>query len=408
VAGLTDSSRGTGADTTGTGRLDLRRVDWRATVAVPLGLYAATRVVQIAALAWLNPSGTPLRNRLLTWDAGWFLSLARNGYPHGYTLDESGHLTGNELAFFPLYPALIRLAHLCGASYGTAALIVSWLSGAAAAILLFLLMRDLAVAGRFGEPARAYASRIGYAAVVLFCAQPMSIVLSMGYTESLFVALTAGALLAVHRRSWLLAGLLGIGAGLTRPTGAAVAVAIAVAAALTLRQMDRPARERVFAVIAVAAALASVPGYIAWVGLRAGDANAWFAIQTAGWGTTFDFGRSTWAFMTGTLRTGDGWVALSVAFILIAATVALVLALTGPGWTPLRVYGVIAFVLVVGQAGFYHSKPRLLVPVLLILVPAAIAAGRAKPRTAALWLCGYALFGLWYGAYMITVWKYAI
>ncbi len=156
------------------------------------------------------------------------------------------------------------------------------------------------------------------------------------------------------------------------------------------------------------AALAAVPAYILWVGERVGDLHAWFRIQTAGWGTTFDFGRSTWQFVTSTLHTGNGWVAMSVVAILIAATVALVVSLRGQGWLPLRVYGVIAFILVVGQAGFYHSKPRLLVPALLLFVPAALAAGRARPRTAALWLSAYALFGLWYGAYMLTVWQYAI
>jgi len=44
----------------------------------------------------------------------------------------------------------------------------------------------------------------------------------------------------------------------------------------------------------------------------------------------------------------------------------------------------------------------------LVLLPAAWAAGRARPGRAAWWLAGYALFGLWYGAYMITVWQYAI
>ena len=44
-------------------------------------------------------------------------------------------------------------------------------------------------------------------------------------------------------------------------------------------------------------ALAGVPSYLLWVGLRVGDMNAWFKIQTAGWGTTFDWGSSTWDFL---------------------------------------------------------------------------------------------------------------
>jgi hypothetical protein len=91
--------------------------------------------------------------------------------------------------------------------------------------------------------------------------------------------------------------------------------------------------------------------------------------------------------------------------------VAVVAAILGvrPGvWPPLVVYGVLALVAVLGQAGYYHSKPRLLLPVLLTLVPAGYAAARAPVRTAVLALSGYALFGLWYGAYMITVWPFTI
>jgi hypothetical protein len=94
--------------------------------------------------------------------------------------------------------------------------------------------------------------------------------------------------------------------------------------------------------------------------------------------------------------------------ILIAAVVTAVVAVTRRVWPPLLVYGLIALFLVLGQNGYYHSKPRLLVPVLIVLVPPALALARGRPRTAALVLTGYALFGLWYGAYLITVWRFAI
>jgi hypothetical protein len=155
-------------------------------------------------------------------------------------------------------------------------------------------------------------------------------------------------------------------------------------------------------------ALAAVPAYIVWVGLRVGNMDAWFQIQTAGWGTTFDYGRSTWSFFTGTLHAGDGFVGMSVVAILVAALAALMIAVRRTAWLPFTVYGVIVFGLVVGQAGYYHSKPRLLLPALLILLPAAFAAARARPRTAIVWLSLYGLVGLWYGAYMLTVWHYAI
>jgi hypothetical protein len=233
----------------------------------------------------------------------------------------------------------------------------------------------------------------------------VSVVLSMAYSEGLFIALVAGMLVAAHRRVWWAAGLLGLGAALTRPTGAAAALGLAVAALLAVRDNRAKAWQPL---TAAAVALAGVPLFLAWVGARVGDPVAWFRIQAAGWGTSFDYGRSTADFLGQTLTQGDGWVPMSVAFILLAALVAAGVALAGKPWPPLAVYGVVAMVLVYGQAGFYHSKPRLLLPVLLTLLPAAVAAARARPRVAVLSIAAWAAFGLWYGAYLVAVWPYTL
>lgn len=385
----------TRADTAESAEPPLRpRRRWR-WVAVPLGIYAASRVVQLALIAWLLPAGpATIRSRLLSWDAGWFIRVAQDGYEHGYTFDANGTLVGNGLAFFPMYPLLIRLVHeVTRLDYGTAALTLSWVAAAVAAVLVYALGRRL------------YDIRVATVLTVLFCAQPMSVVLSMGYSEGLFVALVAGTLLAAHRGSWLVAGALGLAAALTRPTGAALAIGLGIAAAIALRDR-RPDRWR--AVAAAVVALLGVPAYMIWVGQRVGTWHAWFDIQTAGWGSTFDFGLGALRFVQDALRTGDGWIQVSVALILIAAVVTAVAAVTRRVWPPLLGYGLIALFLVLGQNGYYHSKPRLLVPVLIVLVPPALALARARTRTTALVLTGYALFGLWYGAYLITVWRFAI
>lgn len=379
--------------------------DWWLDAGVPFAIFAATRVAQIVVLAWMLPAGDAIKERLLAWDAGWFIRVATEGYPHGYSYGENGALTGNDLAFFPFYPWLVKAGHVLGMAYDTSALAVASVAATAAAFVVYALVRKLAEgSGRDLVTAR----RAGYAFVGLCFAQPMSIVFTMGYSESIFLALVAGMLLAAYTRWWVLAGVLGALAGLTRPTGAAAAVALGVAAFMCLLDRARPVREKVTAVAAAVVALAAVPAYIAWVGRRVGDMNAWFNIQTAGWGTTFDYGKSTWSFLTTTIRGGDGFVAMSVVALLLAATAALAIAVRRTVWLPLTVYGVIVFVLVVGQAGFFHSKPRLLVPALLVLLPAAFAAARARPRVAVLWVAVYGLVGLWYGAYMLTVWHYAI
>ncbi|MEU8814078.1 hypothetical protein [Actinoplanes sp. NPDC048796] len=368
---------------------------WRG-VGTAIGVFALTRVAQLLVLGWLDAASDDpvgVRNRLLVWDAGWFLKVAVNGYPHGYTYDAAGHLQGNELAFFPVYPLLIRAVAAVGIPASTAALIVTWVASVGMAVALHLLGTSL------------YDKRAGWALVAICCTAPVSIVFSMAYSEAVFLALVAGMLVAAHRRVWWAAGLLGVLTALSRPTGAAAAVALAVAALLAVREDRKQAWKPL---LAAALALAGVPLFLAWVGWRVGDPAAWFRIQAAGWGTAFDYGASTVRFLATTLSTGDGWVPVSVAFILLAAVAAAWVALAGKPWPPLAVYGLIAMVLVYGQAGFYHSKPRLLVPVLLTLLPAAIAASRARPRVAILSITAWAAFGLWYGAYLVAVWPYTL
>jgi hypothetical protein len=361
-------------------------------VPLALVLYLATRVVQLLLIGLLAPAGgRSIKDRLLIWDGGWFIRVATEGYPHTYSYDRSGAMVGNGLAFFPLYPWLIRAVHWLGVDVGWAALTVSWIAAGAAAVLLY----------RFGVALQG--PRLGYALVVLFCAQPMSVVLSMGYSEALFSALVIGALYSAYRERFLVAGVLGLLAGLCRPTGLAVAIAVVVAAGISVYRGRADWRATAGAVVA----LLGVPSYLLWVGQRVGHINAWFTIQTAGWGTTFDWGRSTRDFLWTAFIRGHDWVQMSVAAILVVAMVAAVLAVRR-AWPPLTVYGLLVLGLVVGQAGYYHSKPRLLVPALLTLIPAGYAAARARTGAAVLGLTCYALFGLWYGAYMITVWQFTI
>jgi Gpi18-like mannosyltransferase len=202
---------------------------WRG-AGTAVGILALTRVAQIAMLLLLGAAahdGTGLRDRLLVWDAGWFLRVAVGGYPYSYTYGQTGQMEGNELAFFPLYPMLIRGVAALGLDAGTAAIAVSWLASIAAAVALHLLGTTL------------YGKRAGWALVAICCTAPVSVVLSMAYSEGLFLALVAGMLVAAHRRVWWAAGLLGLGAALTRPTGAAAAVALAVAAVLAIRGGSR-------------------------------------------------------------------------------------------------------------------------------------------------------------------------
>ncbi|MCC3772315.1 hypothetical protein K6I34_005790 [Streptomyces sp. UNOC14_S4] len=362
----------------------------------PLAVYAATAALHLVLLAAMDgPDGPGLRARLLSWDGLLYADIAANGYPDSYTYTPEGQLTGNNLAFFPLYPLLIRTVHaLTGLDHDIAGVVVAHLALIAALVVVQCLFTRL------------YGRRTATVATVLLAgAQPMAMAFFMSYSESLFLALAAGTLLAAHRRAWLTAGTLALLTGLTRPAAAAAVAALAVAAGLELlRQRRWSARP----VAAVALACAGTPLYLWWVGRRVGDLDAWFTIQEAGWGTHWDNGKAFWDFLADTFAHGDGWVPVSTAVLLLALVCATVLAWERGAWPPLLVHGTGIVVLTLCQSNYSHSKLRLLVPALLFLVPAARALARARTRTAVVALAAATAFGCWYGAHMLTVWHYAI
>ncbi|MET7302979.1 hypothetical protein [Embleya sp. NPDC005575] len=362
----------------------------------PLAVYAGTAMLQLLVLSWMIPPGGPsLRDRLLQWDAHWYVDVAAHGYPDSFTYTPEGDLTGNTLAFFPLYPGLVRIVHyLTGTDYETAGLIAGHLATAAALCVLYVFMKRL------------YDRRAALVMTVLVGgAQPMGVVFSMAYSETLFLALAVGTLLAAHRRAWLTAGLLACLTSITRPAGIAAIAALGVAALLEMWQHRRLVYRPIAACVI---ACLGMPLYLLWVGTRLGEIDAWFTIQDAGWGTKWDNGEAVRRFLTDTLRNGDQWIAVSTAVLIIAAVIGSLVALNRRIWPPLAVYGLSILVMTLCQSNYYHSKLRLMIPTLLFFVPLATVLARAKTKTAVLVLGGMCLFGMWYGAYMLTTWHYGI
>ncbi|RKE19412.1 hypothetical protein [Streptomyces sp. TLI_171] len=368
----------------------LRR--WRA-ARPALAVYAGALALHLLLLRVMARPGTSLADRLTAWDGRHFVEIAAAGYPDAFSHGRDGALTGNDLAFFPLYPLLVRAVHAAtGLGLPAAALLTAQLAAFTALLLVHQLITRL------------HDRRTATAVVVLLAAaQPMSVVFFMAYSESLLLALAAGALLAAHRRAWAAAGLCAFLAGLTRPAGVAVVAALAVAA---LGELRRQRRWSAAPPVAVALACTGTPLYLGWVAVRLGTPDAWFAIQRAGWGTRWDWGRSLGEFLATTLRTGEGWVPVSIAVLLLAHLLALALARTC--WPPLLVYGALVVVLTLGQSNYFHSKPRLLAPAVVVLLPVARALSRAGRTTRVLVLSAAGLFGCWYGAYLLTTWPYAI
>ncbi|MGI8686251.1 MAG: mannosyltransferase family protein [Acidimicrobiales bacterium] len=244
---------------------------------MPAAIFLSSRLVTMAAAhvaRLMKPQ--PLTAVLSRWDGQHYLEIARNGYPS--TLPPgTGAASQSVHAFFPGFPLLLRaVARTTGLAENTAGVVTTIAMATLAAVVIWLLARDLA-----GE---AVATR----AVLLFAFFPGSFVLGLIYSEGVFLVFAAGCLLALHRRRWVVAGLAAAVCGATRPTGLVLALCCAWAAVEAVRS------RRQWSAL-VAPALAPL-GFLAWslyLAARTGSATAWLRSQEDGWGQGFDFGAHT-------------------------------------------------------------------------------------------------------------------
>jgi hypothetical protein len=192
------------------------------------------------------------------WDAVWYLGIAIDGYSDSL-----------RTAFFPLYPLLTRVVGAAGAAVGDDR--ISYLL-AGIAVSLAAFAAALYVVHRLVE--LELGPRAARATVWLVALFPTAFAFSAVYTESLFLALSAGSLYAARLGRWRWAGTLGALAAATRSTGVLLVLPLAL---LWLR--DEPRRQ------ADAAWLLAVPAgvlaYLGYLALATGDALDPFQVQDA-------------------------------------------------------------------------------------------------------------------------------
>jgi hypothetical protein len=365
----------------------------------PAAVYLAVRGLGVAVLATMAARrGSDVVEKLTAWDGAWLLAIAEFGYagvPAGMLDGFGNHTPYTALGFFPGYPALVAaVGALTGTHLVAAGLLVSAASGVATAYALT----------RIGGLVPGGSRRAGLVLTALFAATPMGVVLSMTYTEALFCALAAWALVAVLRGQWLLAGACTAAAGLVRPTASSLIAAVglaALAAGLAGRHGWRPWAGG-------AVAMTGMLAYLAYVATRTGELTGWFTIQREGWGWQLDGGVATVHYAEDMLTTGRQVFGLIVVLTMVGGLVLLGVAVRMRLPWPLLVYGALVLATVWATDGLMNAKLRLLVPAFVLLLPAALGLARRRTGTAVALVGGATLASAWFGGYALTIWPYGI
>lgn len=205
---------------------------------------------------------------LSQWDSLHYQDIATMGYE--YAPDGGPHT----IAFFPLFPLVIRAVMTIGLSPEAAGALVNNLAFLGALIVLYSWMEE-----RHGTSTARWAT-----AVLAWC--PFSLFGTVIYSEGLFLLLSTSALRAFDRRQYAGVALWGALATATRPTGMALIPAFLLAA-----WIERRGR------IAYAAGLATSAGILLfslYCAIRFGNPLAFIEAQRA-WRPSFGFDWSGWS-----------------------------------------------------------------------------------------------------------------
>lgn len=278
------------------------RAGWLAEVraaAVPVALaFTVTRLV-IALVVWISQAIIPNRpggflhaapdnlllDGLVRFDSWWYREIVRAGYTAGSI--ETGQQ--GTVAFFPLYPMLVK-----GVSFVTGNVYVAGVLVSNCCFLLALVALWCWARTDLGDDA---AGRT----IFYLAAAPTAVFFSAMYTESLYVLLVASTFLLARRGRFWLAAIPAILASATRNTGVLMAAVIALEALQQAGVRLGPPGWRPRAIIAFAGQQAMIAGrawknwlpaflaplglfaYMAYLSNRFGDPLAFIHAQ-ATWG----------------------------------------------------------------------------------------------------------------------------
>ncbi|GGV21785.1 glycosyltransferase family 39 protein [Streptomyces griseoflavus] len=350
-------------------------------------VYGALKLTGFAVFMFLLDSAGDFREKhprfgggahpwdvLGSWDGWWYQQIALHGYDPALepVPGATGMITlqGNSAAFFPLYPALMR--------------IVSELTGLGpygAGMTVSVVFSFVAALGIHAVTARLGGYRAGLVAAGLWAVWPGSGAEWAVYSESVYTALAAWACYAVMTRHWLTAGVLTFTAGLARPTAVTLVAALAVAGLFAVLRRREGVRRPLAAVLI--APLGAV-GHLGWVGHRMGDWGGYSKLQEGAWGHTFDFGRHSFDVLTSVPVGHFDYLfampmedTIGVGVVLLVPVLTVLLARLRPP-AVLVVYTVLSYLMVMATQQYFGNVSRYLLPLFPVLVPLAVAMSRLK------------------------------
>jgi hypothetical protein len=245
-------------------------------VAFVLAVYAASRLFYLISgslLAYLLPTSSFQRvtldvpsgsmNIWSHWDGEHYVTLAMGGY-----LNPPDNVSP---AFFPLYPLLLRsFAELFGGPISKEALSV-W------GPLISLLFLPFAFYFIYHIALEGWGERVARDTVLILAFFPTTFFLNAAYTESLFLALSAGSLWAIRvRRDLLVACVMAALASATRNVGIFLVVPLMYE---WIKDIERFRLRGVYLFLAPGGLLA----YMGYLWVRFGDPLLFYSAQES-WG----------------------------------------------------------------------------------------------------------------------------
>ncbi len=225
-------------------------------------LFIGVGALAVSYLPRADPAGDPLEppgslNYWAHWDGAWYSEIATQGY---------GARAPESTAFFPLYPMLLRFGNALPGGPALWGVLISLLCTVFALFFVYRVAENL------------YGVRAAKAATLALAFFPTAFFLNAVYTESLFLALTAGAVWAARvRRNLVFAGVFGALAAATRSLGVLLLIPL-------LFEWLRYRREfGVSGLTGLALVPAGLVGYALFLRERFGDPLVFARQQNAYW-----------------------------------------------------------------------------------------------------------------------------